>query len=218
MIVYHRGLVQAISPTTRQMIWSYPLDVSNVGSISSRPRPPILVRAEDAAVRLNLAVRNSRRGPLRVVNRQVVCVSGRRRLTVLDTSTGEVLWQRNRVTSGTQVLGSDQVVYLGAGPQKRLPANSAKIGGFLPVPTVAKGSRVIPASGPPVALRVRQFRGCETPMRAECFKQVNLTSEPPRLLLLWRLQRLIFRQFHRRWGGFAKLREGCRCRLRRRVW
>ena len=161
LIVYHRGLVQAISPTTREMIWSYPLDVPNVGVMSSRPRQPVLVRAEDAAVRLNLAVRNSRRGPLKVVNRQVVCVSGQRRLTALETRTGEVLWQRNRVASGTHVLGSDQVVYLGAGPSKRLPVSSTKLGGFLPVPAVSTRPPGTPVGGPPVALRVRDGRKLE---------------------------------------------------------
>ena len=157
LIVYHRGVVQALSPTTRQIIWSRTLDVAAGGSMSSRPRQPLMVRGEQAAAQLNLMLRNARRGPLRVVNHRVVCVSGRRRLTALETRTGEVLWQRERVAAGTPVLGSDEIVYLGGGgPVTGRPAgfNVTLPPGMMP-PTAG------PAARPPLAFRIRDGRRLE---------------------------------------------------------
>ncbi len=151
LILYHRGIVQAVSPTTRQLIWSHSVDVAANVSVSSRPRQPIMVRGEQAGPQLSLMMQNARRGPLRVVNRRVVCVSGRRRLTALDTATGEVLWQRDRVAAGTPVMGSDEIVYLaGGGPMMGRPPGIAMgfPGGMRP-PTGTAAVR------PPLALRVR---------------------------------------------------------------
>ena len=147
LILYHRGIVQAVSPTTRQMIWSYPVDVAANVSVSSRPRQPIMVRGEQAGPQLSLMMQNTRRGPLRVVNRRVVCVSGRRRLTALETVTGEVLWQRDRVAVGTPVMGSDEIVYLATGgPMMGRPSGFAW--GMKP----SAGAAAVRS---PVALRVR---------------------------------------------------------------
>ena len=156
LILYHRGIVQAVSPTTRQLIWSHSVDVAANVSVSSRPRQPIMVRGEQAGPQLSLMMQNARRGPLRVVNRRVVCVSGRRRLTALDTATGEVLWQRDRVAAGTPVMGSDEIVYLaGGGPMMGRPPGIAM--GF---PGGMRPPGMRPPTGtaavrPPLALRVR---------------------------------------------------------------
>ena len=74
VVVFHRGVVQALSPTTRELLWSHSLDAGLARSTSIRPRPPVLVPAETAATQLNLVVRNARRGPLRVVNPEIICV------------------------------------------------------------------------------------------------------------------------------------------------
>ena len=157
LILYHRGIVQAVSPTTRQMIWSHAVDVAANISVSSRPRQPIMVQGEQAGPQLSLMMQAARRGPLRVVNNRVVCVSGRRRLTALETSTGEVLWQRDRVAAGTPVMGSDEIVYLaGGGPMMGRPPGFSV--GFLPGmmgPGGMMSSAGLPAVHPAVALRVR---------------------------------------------------------------
>ncbi len=154
LVVYHCGVVQALSPTTRELLWSHSVDAGFARSMSVRPRPPVLVPVENAAMQLNLAFRNARRGPLRVVNREIVCVSGRRRLTTLEPQTGEVLWQRDRVASGISVMGSDKIVYLGGGPatSKRPPTGRPIALGTLMPLTMRLTSR------PPVALRARDGR------------------------------------------------------------
>ena len=151
VVVFHRGVVQALSPTTRELLWSHSVDAGLARSMSIRPRPPALVPVENAATQLNLVVRNARRGPLRVVNREIICVSGRRRLTSLEPRTGEVLWQRDRVASGIPVMGSDKIVYLGGGPvtPRKPPAGRPIALGTLPLLRGAYTSR------PPVALRAR---------------------------------------------------------------
>ena len=151
VVVFHRGVVQALSPTTRELLWSHSLDAGLARSTSIRPRPPVLVPAETAATQLNLVVRNARRGPLRVVNREIICVSGRRRLTSLEPRTGEVLWQRDRVASGIPVMGSDKIVYLGGGPARSQKPTTGKPIALGTLPFLKAGY----TSRPPVALRAR---------------------------------------------------------------
>ena len=169
LIVYHKGTILALSPTTRQVIWSQALEGSGVASTKNRPRPPTLVQGETAAAQLSLLVRSARRGALRVVNRRVVCVSGRRRLTAFETTTGAVLWQKERVSAGTAVLGSDQIVYLaGSGTSPGSTGSFAMLGMMLPdVKSPRVGSASEPVSRPPLALRVTDGKRLEIDGLAE---------------------------------------------------
>lgn len=145
LVSYHQGVVQALSPTTRELLWSFPLEGGGRGlAIPSRPAAPVLVRGEKSFGQFSLVARTARRGPLCVANARYVCVRERRRLSVLETRTGETLWQRDRVPTRALVVGSDSIVYLLHGGRLSTTGNQA----------VAR---------PPEALRASDGRRLEIP-------------------------------------------------------
>ncbi|MBQ18206.1 MAG: hypothetical protein CMJ65_13905 [Planctomycetaceae bacterium] len=150
LVIYHQGVIQALSPTTRKLLWSYPVEGGGRGvAIPSRPRAPSLVRGETSVVSFNLAARTLRRGPLCVTNPRIVCVRERRRLSVLETRTGKTLWQRDRIPTGAVVFGSDSIVYLQHGRVSKTLFSSV--------------SSSQPAVRPPEALRASDGRRLEIP-------------------------------------------------------
>ena len=113
LILAHRGVIQALCPATRRVLWSFSVEDSpRAVSVSSRRQVLPMLQGERGFQQLKLSNRRRSRGPLCVANARYVCVQGRRKLTVLETRTGRVLWQRDHLPQGTFVCGSEEVVYL----------------------------------------------------------------------------------------------------------
>lgn len=113
LILAHRGVIQALCPVTRRVLWSFPVEGNpRAVSVSSRRQVPPLLKGARGFQQLKLANRRASRGPLCVANARYVCVQGRRKLTVLETRTGRVIWQRDHLPQGTFVCGTEEVVYL----------------------------------------------------------------------------------------------------------
>lgn len=118
LYVLHRDVLHCLSPLERKVLWTRSID--NRGASSGYYRHP--VRPAPQPMRpspVNLwSDESNQDGMLAVANERYVCVYGRREFSVLDRSTGEVLWSRGDVPAGTTVFGTSDalVVNLSDGP------------------------------------------------------------------------------------------------------
>jgi outer membrane protein assembly factor BamB len=141
LFVLHRDMLHCLSPVDRKVLWTNPVDnqIRSGGYYRqpSRQTPKPMQNAAAIGSQSSLAAQSSAYGMLAAVAGDYVCVYGRRRFVVLDASTGEVRWIRNRIKRGTKVIGCDDVIYVVPPNRSETVALRALDGKKMNVPKIA---------------------------------------------------------------------------------
>ena len=111
MIVFNRGVISCLSVPDRRVVWTQLVGASDsVTSILKRNYRHMSTGSSF----LNEVPGRSSMGndPVPVVNSKYICYRARRRLHVLDTQTGDILWSSRAVPAGTRVFGTLKKVFI----------------------------------------------------------------------------------------------------------
>jgi outer membrane protein assembly factor BamB len=112
----NRGVLHAISPVEKRILWSKTVgdhtDGVGSGRHSSRPVVSAMVApgANDGGQSLLLQKAHST-GSLAVVQPNYLCMYGRRSLSILDPRTGEQLWELDGLSMNAVVVGTRDVLF-----------------------------------------------------------------------------------------------------------
>lgn len=116
VVLLHRGVLHCLSPVERRVVWTHALDERFGGGHVNHYAQRQPVQPMRPVERSSLLDRLSRdaalNGPLAAANNQYICYQGRRKLVMLDASTGRIRWTREGIQPGTLVHGSDELLYL----------------------------------------------------------------------------------------------------------
>jgi outer membrane protein assembly factor BamB len=105
MIVFSRGVFNCLSIPDRRVLWTQLAGAPDSGS--SRIKRNYRAMSTGSSFLNEVPGRSSMgAGPVPVVNSNYVCYRARRRITILDTQTGEVLWTRRAIPAGTRIFGT----------------------------------------------------------------------------------------------------------------
>ena len=111
MIVLNRGVISCLSVPDRRVIWTQLVGASDsVTSILKRNYRQMSTGSSF----LNEVPGRSSMGndPVPVVNSRYVCYRARRKLQVLDTQSGDILWSSRAMPAGTRVFGTLERVFI----------------------------------------------------------------------------------------------------------
>lgn len=115
VFVVHYGILHALSPIDKKVLWTKALDpkgTQNVYYSNRQNTPDAMQTLEQLNPTAMLQKVGQQRATLAVVNSNYVCVLGRRMLSVLDTVTGRLLWTKDRLPTQTKIYGTDSFVFL----------------------------------------------------------------------------------------------------------
>ena len=116
LYVLNRDVLHCMSPVDRRILWKQVVETTATNSgfyrRPSRQNDLPLVEARHLASRYSLATQANATGMLAVVNRSIVCLYGRRRFSVYDSLSGDLLWQREGTPADTRVYGTTEVVFV----------------------------------------------------------------------------------------------------------
>ena len=113
----NRGVLHAISPVERRIVWTRTVgdhtDGVGSGRHSSRPSVSAMLTpgGNDGGQSLVLQ-RAQTTGSLAVVQPQYLCVYGRRSLSILDPRTGEPMWELDGLSMNAIVVGSRDILFV----------------------------------------------------------------------------------------------------------
>ena len=105
MIVFSRGVFNCLSIPDRRVLWTQLAEAPDSGSSMLKHNYRAMSPGSSF---LNEVPGRSTMGadPIPVVNSNYICYRARRKITILDTQTGEVLWTRRAIPAGTRIFGS----------------------------------------------------------------------------------------------------------------
>jgi len=138
----NRGVLHAVSPIEKQVLWTKSLDDFMEGDSQARHsvRPTItamMAPIQDESQSL-LLQRAYTLGHLAVVQANYLCVYGRRSLTVLDPRTGNELWKLDGLPTNAQVVGTRDALFAVVQGKNEASAYRALDGKPIEIPGVAK--------------------------------------------------------------------------------
>lgn len=139
----NRGILHAVSPIERRVIWSQTIDDSIEGGGFSRldgravPSPMVSAGHENSEQSLFLQRSNSM-GQLAIVQPNYLCLHGRRSLSVLDPQTGDELWKLDGLPSNAQITGSRDAIFLYDGSINEAKAYRVSDGKALEIPSLTR--------------------------------------------------------------------------------
>ncbi len=113
----NRGILHAISPVDRQVLWTKSLGDQNDGLASGRHSNRFVLRSmtapgqNDGAQSLFLQ-RAQQTGSLAIVQPDYLCVYGRRSLSILDPRTGEEVWKLDGLPMHAVVVGTRDTLFV----------------------------------------------------------------------------------------------------------
>ncbi|MGQ0637484.1 MAG: outer membrane protein assembly factor BamB family protein [Planctomycetaceae bacterium] len=147
LTILHRGVIHVISPVERRVLWTRALEGRIPAQLAvARNTSPLQPMQSPAFLADRLAQFQATAGasPLAVANMRYVCQQDRRRLTVVDARTGEILWTYSGLRPGTQVLGGPNFIYLRSLTSQTIDAFRVLDGKrvALPRPTEALGRAI----------------------------------------------------------------------------
>ena len=111
MIVLNRGVISCLSIPDRRVVWTQLVGASDsVTSILKRNYRQMSTGSSF----LNEVPGRSSMGndPVPVVNSRYICYRARRKLQVLDTQSGDILWSSRAMPAGTRVFGTVKRVFI----------------------------------------------------------------------------------------------------------
>ena len=113
----NRGVLNAISPIEKRVLWARTLDdhSDGIGSgrHSSRPTVTRMISAEgNEGMESPLLQRAQVTGSLAVVQPNYLCVYGRRSLSILNPRTGETMWELDGLSTNAVVIGNRDTLFL----------------------------------------------------------------------------------------------------------
>lgn len=121
LTILYRGVLHSLSPVDRRVLWTHTLEdrLGAQGYYASQNHTPVPRMQLASEIKLpqrltTLQSGGAAGGMLSLANQQIVCYQGRRRLTVLDSITGDIKWTYDGLGPNTQILGGEDVLYLQA--------------------------------------------------------------------------------------------------------
>ena len=144
LFVVHYGVLHALSPIDRKILWTYPLDPKGTRqnyyySSSNVPQPMQSNRSLNTQQWLQQdGYRRHQQSALAVVNSDYVCVMGRRMISVHDAITGRLRWSKDRLKTDTQIYGTDSLIFLVPQDMREATALSAIDGRPVDVPQLSE--------------------------------------------------------------------------------
>ncbi|MCY2962865.1 MAG: PQQ-binding-like beta-propeller repeat protein [Planctomycetota bacterium] len=113
VVMLSQGVLNCISPVERRVLWTRALDSRNSGQYYNRQQTPFLaMRTISSGGNRQPIQLPQLHGAFAMASDEVVCLLGRRNLTVLDLDTGEVRWTMQGSRVGMSVTGGNRVLYL----------------------------------------------------------------------------------------------------------
>lgn len=112
-----RGVLHALSPIERRVLWTKSLGDQYDGNSHPRPDSRLALAAMVSADQTDfysslLLQQSSSAGQLAVARPNYLCLHGRRSITILDPRTGSELWKVDGLPINAQVIGARDVVFV----------------------------------------------------------------------------------------------------------
>ena len=118
MFFVNRGVLHAVSPLEKQVIWTKTLGghVDGGSTFRNDGRPStatttMIAPGRDETSQMMLLQRALSAGPLAIVQPTFLCLQGRRSLSVLDPQTGSEIWKLDGLPMNSQVVGTSEVLF-----------------------------------------------------------------------------------------------------------
>ena len=116
MYFVNRGVLHAVSPIEKRILWSKSLEnhIDGNGQARHDSRPMVSAMVSPAREEMSqslLLQRTASMGHLAVVQPNYLCLYGRRSLSVLDPRTGDELWKLDGLPNNAQVVGTSDAVF-----------------------------------------------------------------------------------------------------------
>lgn len=138
LTLLHRGVLHALSPVDKKILWTHPLETragqSTYYGRNQNPLQPMQQALSLTNRRTYAYNMGAGLGLLSLSNNEIVCYQGRRNITVLDSLTGEVRWTCTGVRPGALLLGGDDILYLRPADGRNPVAYRAADGKQLDIP------------------------------------------------------------------------------------
>ena len=153
MYFVSRGVLHAISPVERRILWTKTLDNGGDGNLQLRNDSrqmvsPMSTAGRDESSPSLLLQKSMTMGNLVIVRPGYLCLYGRRSLTLLNPRTGEEIWQRDGLPVNAQIIGNREAIFVVSLDRADPLAYRASDGKPLDVPRVGKFlSNALMASG-----------------------------------------------------------------------
>lgn len=139
----NRGVLHAISPIEKRILWARTLDDQGDGVGSGRhsariPVTKMLTPERNDGMESLLLQKAQSTGSLAVVQPNYLCVYGRRSLSILDPRTGDPLWELDGLSMNAVVVGNRETLFLFHPGKEEAVAYRALDGKPLQIEGVAK--------------------------------------------------------------------------------
>ena len=115
MVALHRGVLHAVSPVDRRILWTQQLPGRGPNAFTRQiydRQVENLHPATSFVAQFGLARRQATQGMLALATPNYVAHYGRAELIVLDPLTGELLWRRRGILPNTTVYGDAETIYV----------------------------------------------------------------------------------------------------------
>lgn len=153
VVLFEGAAVSGLSPTERRQLWTHVIHdpVEGIPAASEYDNGPAVASVSSLESSSGLFTRTpgladdwamlATQGSTRIANQQYVSYVVRRQLVVLDAADGSVLWTREGVPVGAQLLGGTHVLYVWNPADDRVVAYSAVDGSELAIPKLSSLAR-----------------------------------------------------------------------------
>jgi outer membrane protein assembly factor BamB len=141
VFVLYRNVLHCLSPVDHRVVWTRPLEkrgtsggmyYSYYSSSPAQNRYRPLTGGREVAAVLGLSKEFSHQGGLAFANENCVGIYGRRRLIVVDTLSGNVLWMLRGLTQGSRAVATNEAVFVLSADGNSVTAYRALDGRRLP--------------------------------------------------------------------------------------
>jgi len=147
VFVLYRNVLHCLSPVDRRVVWTRPLEKRGTSGgtyysyyssspVQNRYRP--LADGRQVAAGRGLSKEFSHQGGLAFANESCVGIYGRRRLFVVDTLSGNVLWVLRGLTQGSRAVATNEAVFVLSADGNAVTAYRALDGRRLPASKTTK--------------------------------------------------------------------------------
>lgn len=115
LTLVHRGILHALSPVDRKVLWTRPIEGRMAHQQIGRQMNPLQPMQQSLSLVNRADSLGAAGAPLAFTTEELIGCQGRRSMTVYDALTGEVRWTYAGVRPATQVFGGQETIFLRAG-------------------------------------------------------------------------------------------------------
>ncbi len=146
LILAYGGYLHCVSLSEKSLLWSHPVDVRVSAyeiSIERDPNLYLMRQTRGVSYLLDSMTSQAIPGMIAYLSPDLLCYYGTRSIIAIDPSTGEFLWEHDKIPLGTTVIGTPSLLYLFADDPGESRLLNPRDGSIVTQPELA--SKLFPA-------------------------------------------------------------------------